>query len=66
MDVWRGAPNAWQQKLLGHNHVETTMVYTHVLNRGGQDVQPATAAPQRSTMRHASRHRGASGSQGAR
>ncbi len=23
------------QELLGHNNVETTMIYTHVLNRGG-------------------------------
>ncbi|MBP1628560.1 MAG: integron integrase [Holophagaceae bacterium] len=26
------------QELLGHRHVETTMIYTHVLNRGGQGV----------------------------
>jgi site-specific recombinase XerD len=26
------------QELLGHNSVETTMIYTHVLNRGGVGV----------------------------
>jgi site-specific recombinase XerD len=27
------------QELLGHNDVSTTMIYTHVLNRGGKAVR---------------------------
>jgi len=27
------------QELLGHNNVQTTMIYTHVLNKGGQGVK---------------------------
>ncbi len=28
-----------RQELLGHRHVKTTMIYTHMLNRGGQGVR---------------------------
>ena len=33
------------QELLGHQHVETTMIYTDVLNRGGRTVRSPLDRP---------------------
>jgi site-specific recombinase XerD len=33
------------QELLGHASVETTMIYTHVLNRGGRAVRSPLDGP---------------------
>jgi site-specific recombinase XerD len=35
----KGYDNQTIQKLLGHRDVKTTMIYTHVLNRGGKGVK---------------------------
>ena len=33
------------QELLGHSNVETTMIYTHVLNKGGHGVRSPLDQP---------------------
>src|SRR5207249_10482968 len=33
------------QELLGHSNVETTMIYTHVLNKGGKGVRSPLDGP---------------------
>ncbi|MCU0524267.1 MAG: hypothetical protein MUF72_05530, partial [Elainella sp. Prado103] len=38
-DLSRGFGSVYLQELLGHKDVKTTMIYTHVLNRGGQAVR---------------------------
>ena len=38
------------QELLGHRHVETTMIYTHVLNRRGRGVKSPVDSLPRATL----------------
>jgi site-specific recombinase XerD len=35
----QAAVNRTVQELLGHKNVKATMIYTHVLNRGGKGVR---------------------------
>ena len=37
----RAGESARSRSLSGHSSVETTMVYTHVMNKGGRDKEPA-------------------------
>ncbi len=39
----------WKKELLGLKYVDTTLIYTHMLNRGGRGVRiPLDRRPQKS------------------